>query len=71
MANVMVRTCAAMTSARLFGPMFNALAFSRRPIFEKGLLNARRLAGAVSERARVDELSAHRVIDFGRVEHPK
>jgi hypothetical protein len=30
----------AMTSARLFGLMFNALAFSRRPIVEKKLLNA-------------------------------
>ena len=40
MANVMVRTCAAMTSARLFGLMFNALAFGRRPIVEKELLNA-------------------------------
>jgi hypothetical protein len=28
MANVMVRTRAAMTSARLFGLMFNALAFT-------------------------------------------
>jgi ABC-type Co2+ transport system permease subunit len=39
-ANVMVRTRAAITSARLFGLMFNALAFSRRPIVEKKLLNA-------------------------------
>jgi hypothetical protein len=31
MASVMVRTRAAMTSARLFALMFNALAFSSRP----------------------------------------
>ena len=39
MANVMVRTHAAMTSARLFGLMFNALAFGSRPIVEEEILN--------------------------------
>src|SRR6266478_4052817 len=64
----------ATTSVRLFCLMFNAVAFSRQPVFEKNGIStcqSRGLAGAASERARVDELSAPRVIDLGGVEHPQ